>query len=269
MKSLRVIARRTVGRSYVVAKRVELTRMARRAGPPLVVFSMGKTGSTAVARAIADATGEYVFQVFRLRGADLPAAERRYRDARRHRSDRAPVAFPGALHLWEAEFVAQAVSAFFHAGRGRAAFDGATVASLNEDFDAEDWIRRPARWFDREFAPALGIDAYASPFDTVAGLGMIETPAVRVLLIRQEDLGRVSETLGRFLGLGRPVPVPARNEASSQAYGAIYREFVRGIRLPVAVLDRAYGSRYARHFYTPVEIGRYRQAWGGAGPTPP
>ena len=75
------------------------------------------------------------------------------------------MAFPGALHLWEAEFllgrpptparpwtvvttvrdpVAQAVSAFFHAGRGRAAFDGATVASLNEEFDAEDWIRRPA-----------------------------------------------------------------------------------------------------------------------------
>ena len=76
-------------------------------GSPVVVFSMGKTGSTAIARSVQDATGGRVFQVFRLEPARLAEAEERYRaqrkDAPRPAGD--AVAFPGALHLWESEYL--------------------------------------------------------------------------------------------------------------------------------------------------------------------
>src|SRR4029077_1724323 len=116
----------------------------------------GKTGSTALARAISDALGARVFQVFRLNADELRAAERRYRDGHPRGRPSSPAPFPGALHLWESEYllrrpptpeapwtvvttvrepVAQAVSAFFHARGQRGALDDDTaVASLRDDF---------------------------------------------------------------------------------------------------------------------------------------
>ena len=146
--------KRLVGRSYFASKQYQLFRMQqsqkRGHGAPIVVFSMGKTGSTAIARAVQDATGARVFQIFRLEKERLAEAEQRYLASRKHGPVSGNVAFPGALHLWESEHllrnppsvaapwtvittvrepIAQAVSAFFHgsapAGRARRRLDGA------------------------------------------------------------------------------------------------------------------------------------------------
>ena len=274
---MRKVARRLVGRSYVASKQYALLRMRRRAGnATVVVFSMGKAGSTAIARAVEDATGARVFQVFRLDAERLAQAERRYRA-------QASAPFPGAAHLWESEYllrhppsgaapwtvitpvrepIAQAVSAYFH-GRGRsgAPSPAAGVDALRDDLLANDWVRAPVRWFDREFAPALGMDVYQTRFDPELGHGLIETPAARVLLVRQENLGAAPDALGAFLGRDGPVPIGVRNEATAKDYADRYREFVGAVRFPRAVLDEAYGSRYARHFYADSEIERFRRRW--------
>jgi hypothetical protein len=278
---MRAAARRLVGQSYTASKQLALWRM-RRTEPPLVVFSMGKTGSTAIARAIHDATGDPVFQVFRLEPERLAQAEQRYRAAR----PRAP--YPGARHLWESTYllrqppradapwtvvttvrepVAQAVSAFFHSQGRRPQLDrepagsGPSVDQLVAELAAGRWARPPVRWFDLEFAPGLGIDVYDHPFDPAAGSAVIETPAVRVLLLRQESFGAAPAALARFLGRPEPVPVPARNESSTKGYGPRYAEFVASARLPDELLDQAYGSRYAGHFYADSERERFRRRW--------
>ena len=261
----------------------------RRREPPIVVFSMGKTGSTAVARAVHEATGDRVFQVFRLEAEQLVQAEQRYRvrnrAAKRRGRDPGALPFPGALHLWESEFllrhpptaakpwtvitsvrepIAQAVSAFFHSrgllGSVRASTPAEALAQAIVD---DGWIRPPLRWFDREFLPALGIDVFEHPFDAERAYGVIETPAARVLLIRQESLDVVPDALGEFLGLGRAVPVPARNVASTKSYAASYRGFLDDVRIPASAREEAYGSRYARHFYADRELARFDARWGG------
>ncbi len=280
----RLLGRRLIGRSYAASKQVALWRM-RRTEPPLVVFSMGKTGSTAIARALHDATGDPVFQVFRLEPERLAQAERRYRAGH----PRAP--FAGAHHLWESEYllrkppgertpwtvittvrepVAQAVSAFFHgAGRrerlaGDASGSGISVDALVDALVGEQWARPPVRWFDREFAPALGIQVYDRRFDPAVGYAVIDTPAVRVLLLRQENLDAAPVTLARFLHRREPVAVPARNEGAGRNYGARYQEFLAAVRLPDGLLDEAYGSRYARHFYADTELEDFRRRWSGS-----
>ncbi len=282
----------------MLSKQYALARM-RSERPRVVVFSMGKTGSTAIAGAVRDATGERVFQVFRLRADGLAAAERRYResdrDAKRHGRAGGPAPFAGALHLWESEYllrhpptperpwtvvstvrepVAQAVSAFFHGALRRGALERASgteevVSSIVDD----GWIRAPVRFFDREFAPALGVDVFASPFEPARGTGLIETPSARVLLLRQESMERAPEALGdalRRAGLLRrsgPVLVPPRNEAATRDYAAPYRRFLAEVRFPSDVVDEAYASRYARHFYAPEELDRLRRRWI-SGPEP-
>ena len=269
--------RRLAGRSYFVSKRYALARMRRRE-PPVVVFSMGKTGSTAIARAVQDATGDRVFQVFRLEPERLAQAEQRYR-AGAHPGGQ----FEGALHLWESEFllrrppspeapwtvittvrepIAQAISAFFHgSGRRGTAAGAAGSGSVLDELVEERWVREPLRWFDREFHPALGIDVFGQPFDPAVGHAVIEAPSARVLVLRQENLAGAPEVLGEFLGLARPVAIPARNEAGSKDYAGSYRDFLASVDVPGVVLDQAYDSRYARHFYADTELAGFRRRW--------
>ncbi len=273
--TVRTVAARVVGRSYSLSKRLAQLRM-HDVDPRFVVFSMGKTGSTAIARAVQDATGTRVFQVFRLEQQRLAQAEARYRAT-------ASPPFPGALHLWESEFllrtppsvsapwsvittvrepIAQAVSAFFHGSPRRGLLhDAPSVEDLAKVLVDEGWVRTAIRWFDREFAPALGIDVYNETFVPEGGYAVLSRPTARVLLLRQENLREAPEVLGSFLGSPDPVAVPARNEATAKEYAASYREFLSNVRLPAAVLDQAYGSRYARHFYADEELERFRQRW--------
>jgi hypothetical protein len=287
----RATARSLLGRSYTLSKRVALARMARRREPPTVVFSMGKTGSTAVTRAVQEATGKPVFQVFRLDAARLGAAEQRYRDRAANGGpatrESGAVAFPGAYHLWESghlirhpptptapwtvittvrEPVAQAVSAFFHAvrrsgGPTEAVENVKKVSELTERLVAEDWIQAPLRWFAREFAVAVGFDALAHPFEPTAGSGVVETPAVRLLILRQESLDVAPTALASFLGLAEPVAVARRNDGARAQFADVYRRFLDEARLPRSLLERAYASDYARHFYGPAEIEAFRRRW--------
>lgn len=280
--------RRLAGRSYFISKRYALARM-KRSGPPIVVFSMGKTGSTAMARAVQDATGDRVFQIFRLHAERLAEAEARYRvnnrEAKRLGRDPGALPFRGALHLWESEYllahpptsaapwtvittvrepIAQAVSAFFHGGIPRGALnDASTVESLTTTFVEERWVRAPLRWFDRELAPALGIDVFEHSFDPALGHGVIETPTARLLVLRQENLAAAPAVLAEFLGREQPIPVPVRNEATTKGYAGAYQAFLAAARLPAALVDEAYGSRYARHFYADTELAGFRRRWGG------
>jgi hypothetical protein len=280
---LRGLARR----NYFVSKQYELARMRRRE-PPIVVFSMGKTGSTAIARAVHDATGDRVFQIFRLERERLAQAERRYRvnnrAAKRRGREPGALPFPGALHLWESEYllrnpptaaapwtvitsvrepIGQAVSAFFH-GRGlHGDRQAESIEALTASLVSEDWIRQPLRWFEREFAPALGLDVFEHRFDPECGYGVIETPAVRVMLVRQESLAAVPDALGRFLGLEGALPVPRRNEATAKGYASAYDDFLAAVRLSATVRDLAYESRYARHFYADSELARLHERWAG------
>ena len=91
---------------------------------------------------------------------------------------------------------------------------------------------------------------------------MIETPAVRVMLLRQESLAAVPDALGAFLGLGRAVPVPKRNEAAGKGYALGLRRLPRGRPAARPVRDVVYSSRYARHFYADSELVRLHERWG-------
>lgn len=292
-RRLRGIATTALGSSYGLSKRVAQSRMSSSGGRRVVVLSMGKTGSTAIARAAAEATGTRVLQVFRLDRSRLAAAEARYRrldrETRRLGHASSPSAFPGALHLWESDFllrhppteeapwdvittvrepVAQAVSAFFHAALrlgelGDNSDSDADLERLARSMIDQLWLRRPTRWFEREFAPALGIDVYEHPFDPAGGYAIIETPALRVLLLRQESFSAAPHALREFLSLHEPVPVPARNEGSRKEYASAYGEFLEGASFPEAVLNTIYATPYARHFYSESEIVQMKLRWAG------
>ncbi len=257
-----------------------------RSEPPVVVFSMGKTGSTAIARAVHDATGDPVFQVFRLEPERLAQAERRYSRAERTRGaavrGRAPplgVGVPVAATArrerapWIVittvrEPIAQAVSAFFHGvGDGSARLaDARRSTSSRPRSSTRTGPARRCAGSTASSRPALGIDVFDHPFD----------PTRRLRADRDARGTGAAAAPGGLRGRARrarPVPAPAgagtgarpergpRPRRTASATGSSSA----GARFPADVLDEVYGSRYARHFYADSELDEFRRRWSGSG----
>ena len=266
---------RVARRSYTLTKWRSLRKLARLEGTPVVVFCMSKTASSAVVRSLQDATSQPVFKIHLLLPESVRRGEAQYRQTDRAARPRhifhasylmrhPPTADrPWLVVTIVREPVMRSVSEFFQAGRrlGRL-HDEATTGARFERFATDQGIPRTLGWFDRELKPSLGIDVFEHPFDPTSGYGTIETPAVRMLVLRQESLEVAPGALAQLLGLPRGVPLVERNVGAEKAYAELYDTVVREVRLPPATLDLAYRSRFARHFYSSTEIDRFRARWG-------
>jgi hypothetical protein len=135
------------------------------------------------------------------------------------------------------------------------------VDELIELFFERLYHDRPLVFFDEEIKGVLGIDVFAGPFPTARGYQIFERERADVLLIRLENLnGCATNAFGEFLGLEGFTLVNA-NIGSQKIYAPLYERFKRSIVLPQSYVERMYGSKYMRHFYSPEEIARFRSKW--------
>lgn len=252
--------------------------MERQRGVPVVVFCMGKTASSAVVRAVSSVVEQPVFKIHVLAPDRLAQVEAHYRHtdpgARpRHLFHASHLVrhLPTPEHPWMVvtivrEPVMRAASDFFQSGLrlGRLG-DVATTTARFERFATRDGIPRTLDWFDRELKPTLGIDVYQHPFEPAAGHAVIETPAVRMLVLKQERLDAAPAALGRFLGISDAVPIDRENVGAGKDYSELYASVIEAAGFPPETLDLAYGSQYARHFYSAEELAAFRRRWERVG----
>jgi hypothetical protein len=254
---------------------------------PVIVFQMGKVGSMSVVRAIRAANRlRPVYHVHRLTDEGLALEVERAR--------RRGMGLPS--HIWESrhvrellpvwkrrgkiplvsmvrEPVARNVSAFFQwmiTARGReVALQGLsqrTIKDLRDEFLNEfDDHNVPATWFDDEMLKIFGVDVYASDFPSASGWLIYPKADVQLVVMRLESLNRCWEAaLVALMGRGR-VPRLTRTNQRLKGQGSdLYRRFLDEVRFPSAYLDRMYGTRYARHFYSQIELERFKKRWEGA-----
>lgn len=278
--------RRLLFRSYSAAKiyhRISLALTERVEDDAILVYQMGKVGSTAVTRSLRAAGVESrIYKPHFLTKEGMARAEKQYRKnwtgGRR------------ALHLWESQFlhdkvrrprpgakwrivtlvrdpVARNVSAFFQTFDLEAFYgngSGADPERLADAFLHEfEWHDEPLTWLDAELGSVFGIDVFAFPFPHSRGYDVYENDAATVLLLRLEDLQQAApRALEEWLGLEGFATVES-NVGRTKYYSDAYRAFFEGARLPGSYLDRMYGSKYARHFYTDEEIQAFRATWQG------
>jgi len=267
----------------------------RSTGRQLVVsYSMGKTGSSALAAAIDRLPGYSACQTH-----GLTTSARRAALAERSTW---PIPVP-PFGPWSGDFarlyamatrrplllvvgvrdpVAQAISSFLEVGEYSGVLRDLDEAEPNPAVAQqrfEEFLLLPNRehgrlpqgirdWFSDEMRTATGIDVYAQPFPHEEGFLIVEAERHRVLILRQEDLRqRGPRALARFLGLGDEVPIPETNLTANSRYPGLYRTLTSDLRLPPEVLDAALESRYCRHFYAPEERATMRERWRPKVPT--
>lgn len=255
------------------------------AQPPVVVAAMGKVGSRAVAASLQKAhLPNPVFHTHYLSVAHIEEVQHVARESGWQASglglqqgqalSRLRDLTKGRLR-WKVisltrEPVVRDISDLFqnpHHFPGLEALQGkdlatAVISELKKGLAAFDPQRDyAATWFDREIKAVFGLDIYATPFDMAAGYTIYSAENADLLVMRQEDLARCApEAFREFLGLEN-FELLCVNEGAQKAYKEAYRQVLETIVFPVSDLERIYSCAYAQHFYTPVEIERFKRRW--------
>ncbi|MFH1932395.1 MAG: putative capsular polysaccharide synthesis family protein [Pseudomonadota bacterium] len=123
----------------------------------------------------------------------------------------------------------------------------------------------PLVFFDRELKGVFGIDVFASDFPKSEGYKIYEGKQADVLLIRLENLNECAcDALKKFLNING-FTLTNTNIGRKKDYALIYQKFKDSIALPDAYINKMYGSKYMRHFYSEEEIQRFEAKWRSSG----
>jgi len=245
-----------------------------RGGVPVLVYQMGKVGSTSIHRSLI-AHGVRSIHLHRLRPDKLfRTQERRFsglvnyvrrfftmrycrRLVRRHPQVK--------VITLVREPIARQASAFFqnfrwHVRDGRQVQDIA-VEELVEVFLSKPYFQHPVRWFEEEMEPMLGIDVYEYAFPKEQGHLVIQKGNLEVLILKLELADEDKEgAIAEFLNL--PGFCIARTNVSEEKpYAIQYEAFRQALRLSREYVDGMCADRYTQHFYTDDEIAQMRARW--------
>lgn len=249
---------------------------------PIVVFSMGKTGTTSLTTALEQASGRPVVKAHALSREGI---ERRLAKAERLDVVDRP------RFLWSCEAIATSLAT---GGRwdllcgvrdpvALAVSDHFYGLQRQQEVGQDPWIPEPdidahghaiARnletnfvntdWFEQELCAATGIDVYDSPFPHCEGARSYTKGRFRALVLRAENLTDIGpRAIASFLGLAAPLAIGRRNEGTAGDPASTYRHFVDHVPLDTDLVDAVYATRLARHFYSDTERAALRTRWTG------
>lgn len=256
------------------ARRLDL--VAARGREPVIVFQMGKVGSTSVASSFPTAGHPLSVQTHHLHRPRIAAAKQWSRDR----------GFPVRAHYFHADAVARrvvdkgrpfklitlvrepvgrSVSNFFH---NFERFVGMPLAAshhsareLTEILLTHEKQLDEGRWFQREFEPALGVDVYEHPFPHSEGVQVLPSGRGEILVLRLETPDAVKErAIAAFLGEA-DFALASANVGDAKEYGAAYQRFRSNAVLPGDFLERKLSTVYATHFYSDDEREEIRRRW--------
>lgn len=115
-------------------------------------------------------------------------------------------------------------------------------------------------WYDGQIKAIWGLDVFSMDFPKDKGYAIYSDRNINLLIIRLEDLNRVAkEAFDQFLGLQNFL-LSSRNVGDKKAYAQLYKEF-KARPLSKKIVEDAYSSRYARHFYSEHELEQFKRNW--------
>ena len=292
MKIKRIIGR--LKRNYYVEKarlNFSFIRSSLRGKAPLIVYQMGKVGSSTVVESLkASDPDRYVYQVHYLTHKEIDTIRNIYYGQSSGILNKRFLT--RSKHLLESEYLRKQLDKGINGqkwkivtlvrepvARNMSSFFQILDLSLpdyvkqyqNGSLDTENLIDRflndhelqamPLSWFDTQLKAVFDIDVFAHEFPASKGYQIIEGDYADVLLLRLENLNEVSErAFKEFLDIDNFSLVKA-NIARNKDYYSAYKDVVNAIELPDSYLDKMYTAKYTRHFYGDDEISRFKAKW--------
>jgi len=242
---------------------------------PIIVYQMGKVGSTSVLASLLQNGFDCACGMHRMSPENIQAV-RQFRLARhREVSDERIGQWvyshivkkrkPAKVITLVREPISRNMSAFFQNFQvfmGTEWLDSrATSEDLLSSFIAEYSHSVPLTWFDVEMRQTVGIDVYEHPFPKEIGYHTIRQDCFELLILKLElDDVIKEEAIAKFLDVDEFHLVQA-NVGRQKDYAKGYREFLQTATLPQSYVEILCESRYMNHFYSEAEIEAVRLRW--------
>ncbi|HML91666.1 putative capsular polysaccharide synthesis family protein [Methyloceanibacter sp.] len=151
------------------------------------------------------------------------------------------------------EPIARNISAFFQNLKTFQQQHDSPVEHLIQAFEEIYPHDVPLEWFDSELKQATGFDVYAETFNRDARVGHYTHGRFEFLLMRSDtDLERQQAEVSDFVQ--KQIPLTIQNAAKDKAYSETYAAFKKQLVLSEQYVQRAYTSKFARHFWTDAEL---------------
>ncbi len=290
------------GRNYYTSKAIYKYQLKKNfrsfRKPPLLIYQMGKVGSSSVMRSLPDFNLcmpiYHLHYLTKKRILETENKRKIYFNTEKHTSLQRPW-MKGFLReqfdnhttslKWKVitltrEPVSRNISTFFenlnvvkNSNKGEYVIssdyygiDSIVVKNENIDNLIDMFFEKlnhnsPLEFFDKEIKTVLGIDVFKEKFKTKSGYGIYENDKVKVLLLRLEDLNVIAKkAFKEFLNIDNFI-IKNANIGEEKVYAPIYKFFKEKVSFPKSYLEKLYNSKYTLHFYSNEEINRFRKRW--------
>lgn len=229
-----------------------------RQGSPLIIYQMGKVGSSSIYESL---KRHYNGPVFHAHSLSPRVAEKTHR----------------WLHQWTVvekqparvisltrEPISRNISEFF---QNLEVFIDESPANIQQSpeelqntFLAKHWHDWSLNWFDTEINANFNIDVYEKAFPQT-GTCQYSRENIELLVLRSEldDEDKIT-AICNFLSLDR-FKLVNKNIGQQKEYSQTYKLFLENVRFPREYIDMICESKYFRHFYSTEEIAAARERW--------
>lgn len=242
---------------------------------PIIVYQMGKVGSSSVSDSLKAYGLGRVFHVHRMNPDNIERVRQEYlahdeippdeSTGERLYADVVDRGREARFITFVREPISRNMSAFFQNFKR---FTG--VEYEDADFTVEELIDLfvegyrhpvPLTWFDVEMKQTLGIDVYEHPFPKEGGHLTVKEGNFELLILKLEVNDTIKErAIAEFLGF-EDFRLTSSNVGQDKHYSRTYQRFLRNIRLPKSYVELMCDSCYTRHFYSAAEVEAVRSEW--------
>ena len=117
-------------------------------------------------------------------------------------------------------------------------------------------------WFERELKGTFGIDIYSYPFDQDRGYTVIREDSFDLLVYQFEKMTDIfPDALAQLLGRDDVPALAKSNVGNSKWYAGLYADIKDSIVIPADICKRIYQTKYVKHFYSEEMINRFIEYW--------
>ncbi|MBX2810208.1 MAG: sulfotransferase family 2 domain-containing protein [Myxococcales bacterium] len=243
--------------------------------PPVVIFQVGKVGSTTVKRSLMESgIANPVYHVHFLSRQGLSRARSAYLEAGMcvdghvHQGERLRrlQSFGFArMSRWKLitlvrDPVSRTISSFFQNFRRlypcQAPTTNEILARLHGIFEDEAYGQKEMdQWFEMELKPGFDIDILSKKFDRTRKFNFYEGPGADLVVLRMEDLrDSLTPAINTLLGRNVDVRLVEANKAEDKSYATQYSDVKSKLRFPEETLKKLYGSPLIEHFYSEEKL---------------
>jgi len=254
------------------------------AHPPILVYTMGKVGSTTVLRSLQALGLPNKIAHLHFLSDDLEAHKRTHRNAgvrpipshlilgqklrsylAREKSRqcrlislvRDPIAFAISDVFQNPRFSLEVLE-----DEGLTINPSKAAYFLQRELQKAETFAYVNEWFDRELKRVFGIDVFAEGFPKDVGYKTYRAANAEALVIRLEDLSeRGGEAISQFCRLPAPIQLQNDNVRIETPIAKAYKKTLSQICVPHPICEKIYSGRVPRHFYTQAQLEHFAARW--------